>query len=339
MKRFSWPTAALVAVLVAAFLVQATSTWKLGQHHRLADLALPALVVLLEVGSVTTAAIFFSARSRGLRLRALGLLAVTAGLGAYGGVRSYGVVLGVFVAVMLLGLVEVVGAYRREERSTPVDDVTDRPDVDHEPVDGLVRGTPTESDRTTELRDLAARSPHLDEALAAIQRLGRVDWPPPHREPASTMHVAGYTGTVGDLDFTEAKIRPGDIVTGRLADEQPDGPRIEATRDGVRTIVSAEGADPYFIEPDPTSPLPRLVDTVPADVRGESDPPAAEELLARHEPTEADYAAQLLDAEPRDGKRLTERQLLHALRSVAPGVTRYRVKTYLGNTTRRLEAV
>mgnify|MGYP000400870881 CR=1 FL=1 len=97
--------------------MQATSTWKFGQQQNLAEVALPALVVLLEVGSITTASIFFAARSKGLRVRALLLLAVTAGLGGAGGVIAYGWAVGVPVAVLMLGLVEIVGAFRHEQQS------------------------------------------------------------------------------------------------------------------------------------------------------------------------------------------------------------------------------
>lgn len=113
MKR-SWLVVALALVLGAAFCVQATSTWRFGQSRNLADLALPALVVLLEVGSITASAIFFSSRSRGLRLRALSMLAITAGLGGAAGIIAYGWAVGVVVAVLMVGLVELVGAYRHE---------------------------------------------------------------------------------------------------------------------------------------------------------------------------------------------------------------------------------
>jgi hypothetical protein len=113
MKR-AWLVVALVLVLGAAFCVQATSTWKLGQRQNLADLALPALVVLLEVGSITAAAIFFQASSRGLRTRAILMLAITAGLGAAGGVVAYGWLVGIVVGTLMVGLVELVGAYRHE---------------------------------------------------------------------------------------------------------------------------------------------------------------------------------------------------------------------------------
>lgn len=120
MKR-PWLVIALVLVLGAAFCVQATSTWKLGERQNLENIALPALVVLLEVGSITAAAIFFRARSRGLRVRAILMLILTAGLGGTGGVIAYGVVVGVVVATLMVGLVEVVGAYRHETAEKVVD--------------------------------------------------------------------------------------------------------------------------------------------------------------------------------------------------------------------------
>jgi hypothetical protein len=127
----SWLVIALALVLGAAFCVQATSTWRFGESRHLADLALPALVVLLEVGSITASAIFFSARSKGLRVRALLMLTLTAGLGGAAGVIAYGVAVGVTVAILMVGLVELVGAYRHETETT---ETTETTSIQTEPV-------------------------------------------------------------------------------------------------------------------------------------------------------------------------------------------------------------
>lgn len=284
MKRLSWPGVALVCVLGAAFLVQATSTWKLGERQHLADIALPALVVLLEVGSITSAAIFFAAKRRGLRVRSLLLLAITAGLGGFGGVVAYGFVIGIPVAILMLGLVEVVGTYRREQdRSTST--TVDQPST--EPVDAAP--SPPVDAPVDEPHESASHLDGLRKFAAGI------DWPPPHVELPVTLNVAGY----------------------RPPAETP-------------TVVP-------FVDPHPTEPLERADDGRPLDLLEppEDEPEAPDESWRDHEPTEAEYAAVILDHLPRDGRRLTEAGLHEALSVVVPGVTKYRAKKYLGNRTTR----
>lgn len=307
MKRISWPGVGLVAVLGAAFCVQATSTWRYGVGHNLADLARPALVVLLEVGSITTASIFFSARSRGLRVRALLLLAVCAGTGGMGGVIAYGWVVGLVVAVLMLGLVEVVGTYRREQRSTVDQESTV---VDHEPVDPWVT-IPKPVDSVPPLVDEEAAA-----RFAGLREASRVEWPSPHVEPPVTLHVAGFVGpTVGDLVSSETtKIENGAISSGWIGDVVP------------------------FRDPTPTEPLPRSVrldESVPVDVH---DATVDREAWREHMPTEAEYAAVILDHLPRDGRRLSEAGLHEALLVVCPETKKYRAKKYLGNVTTRHRA-
>jgi hypothetical protein len=264
-KRISWTTVALVVVLGAAFLVQASSTWRLGLRQHLADLALPALVVLLEVGAITTASIFFRARSKGLRRRALLLLAICAGTGGMGGIIAYGWVVGLVVAILMLGLVEIVGAYRHEQVDQP--------------------STTLDQPSTT-----------LDQGPVE-ERSRWVDVPLVERGPAT----------------------PSPPVDNRV--DQHRAP---------------------FVDPAPTEPMPRLPDTRAVDPLPE-EPPVEEpdESWREHTPDEAEYAAVVIDHPDRDGRRHSERTVEAALLALgfpAKGA-RYRAKKYLGNATRRLEAV
>jgi hypothetical protein len=52
------------------------------------------------------------------------MLAITAGFGGAAGVIAYGVAVGVTVAILMVGLVELVGAYRHETETTETTETT-----------------------------------------------------------------------------------------------------------------------------------------------------------------------------------------------------------------------
>ena len=267
MKRITgapWLVIALVAVLGAAFLVQATSTWKFGERQHLVDLALPALVVLLEVGSITAASIFFSARSRGLRIRALAMLAVTAGLGGTGGVLAYGFAIGVPVAVLMLGLVEIVGA-ARHERSTTLDQpstTSDQPSttLDHEPVEPAP--SPRVDERVDEPRPFVATVigegtttrcavPFVDpDPTEPLPRLddGRALDPLPEPEPDESWRQhrtteAEYAALILGADLLGRPISERDLHTA-LSVVCPDATRYRAKKylgNATRRALEAVG--------------------------------------------------------------------------------------------------
>lgn len=116
-RRRRWLVLALALVLGGAFAVQATSTWRGGQAHHLADLALPALVLVLEVGAITGASIYVVTRNTGTRRRAGLLVSIVTGVGATFGVQAYGFLIGLPVAALLLLMVDLIGRFWHESAS------------------------------------------------------------------------------------------------------------------------------------------------------------------------------------------------------------------------------
>jgi hypothetical protein len=109
-----WYIAALVAVLVGAFGVQASSTWILADSHHVETYARPFLVLMLEVGSITGAALYLSTRDKVTRRSAGLLVLISSGVGLVGGVTRYGVLLGVASGAVLLLLVHTIGRFWHE---------------------------------------------------------------------------------------------------------------------------------------------------------------------------------------------------------------------------------
>lgn len=109
-----WLVVALVLVLAGAFVVSATSTWLLGERHHLDAIARTALILMLEVGSVTGAAIYVATRRAGLRVRAGLVVAIATSVAATGGVQAYGFLIGLPVAALLLLLVDTIAVYWHE---------------------------------------------------------------------------------------------------------------------------------------------------------------------------------------------------------------------------------
>jgi hypothetical protein len=114
-KARGWLVTALVAVLGGAFGVQASSTWLLGEHQHIDVGARPFLILLLEVGSITGAALYLATRNAGTRRRAGLLVAIAVGVGATGGVMRYGFLIGLPVAAVLLLMVDIIGRFWHEE--------------------------------------------------------------------------------------------------------------------------------------------------------------------------------------------------------------------------------
>lgn len=134
MTRRSWLVTALVVVLGGAFAVSASSTWRGGTAHNLADIALPGLVLVLEVGSITGASLYVITTSTGTRVRAGLLVAIATGVAATFGVQAYGFLVGLPVAAVLLLMVDIIGRFWHESEPV-VEAAVESTTVDHEPVE------------------------------------------------------------------------------------------------------------------------------------------------------------------------------------------------------------
>lgn len=109
-----WYVAALVAVLTGAFGVQASSTWLLADAHHVETYARPFLILMLEVGSITGAALYLATRDTVTRRSAGLLVIISSGVGGYGGISKYGVILGVACGAVLLLMVHTIGRFWHE---------------------------------------------------------------------------------------------------------------------------------------------------------------------------------------------------------------------------------
>jgi hypothetical protein len=179
-KRRGWLVLALAVVLGGAFLVQATSTWRLGDKHHLAGVALPALVMVLEVGSITGAALYLVTLVRGTRRRAGLLVVIAAGVGGYGGVNEYGFIIGVPVGLVLLLMVDTIGRFWHEP--APPVDIADSRDVDPPPSESRPR---VESPVTLDEPAMTTPAPPLPPPRFTVQDVPHFEfrWAPAPPEP------------------------------------------------------------------------------------------------------------------------------------------------------------
>lgn len=298
---------ALVALGIAAALV-ASGSATVAQARAAGMAAIPAvaLVVLLEVINVAgTWTWMVDDRTRVQWEAGVGVGVASFVTGACG-LAEYSW-LGIVPAVGVLFTVHLVG--RLSHRSTPVDNGISESVVDQEPIDQptTVDHEPVDEGYTVNPSSGPVPARDKPESFAGLREASRVEWPPPHVEPPVTLHVAGYTDPIPVPTPTEM---------------------IDRYREHVMP----------FVEPCPTEPLLRSVrldESVPVDVHDET---VDRESWRDHMPTEAEYAAVILDHLPRDGRRLSEAGLHEALAVVCPAATKYRAKKYLGNVTTRHRA-
>lgn len=124
--------------------------------------------------------------------------------------------------------------------------------------------------------------------------------------------------------YTADPVLPASPAVRDTADTGPATEPLEVAKPVVRHVDLS-------LDLTPTPPKPSVAEP-PAK-------PAPKPALVASRALEEDRAMELIAAAREEGRKLSESQLLAALRETHPDATKYRAKKYLGNRTRRLEAV
>ncbi len=161
-----WMVAALVAVVAGSFAVSASSTLALGSDNNMHGLPQLALVLVLEVASVTGTAIYVATRVRRVRIKAAVVVVGATGVALVGGLSTYSM-LGVVAPLMMVFLVELIADFWHV--ATKTTETTETTSVQPEPPQWS-------GPETVELPRMPDTVPAEVEPEPAPRRLEPVGW-------------------------------------------------------------------------------------------------------------------------------------------------------------------